>query len=212
VRCDVRIRLLVPAAYLLSIVGFQGGALAAGSVTGVSAVPSPAAAGSEVAITLAGTGPCQVYLDFGDKQKAAHLKLLPGTVKHAYARPGTYVIRTFTYTSGNEPPGLSRCGGFADMELVVNPAGRSKVFAPGGSAAGTGAAAPAQDRKIQTVGVLPADKPTSTPDSSQLKGSSGAIQGVGGVANPVPAAGGAAAGNTLRARSGTPTPTPRPQK
>lgn len=103
---------------------------AAGTVTGVSAAPSPASAGAEVAVTVGGTGPCQVYLDFGDKQKPAHLKLLPGTVKHVYARSGTYVIRTFTYTSGNQPPGLSRCGGFADMELVVNPSGRSKAFAP----------------------------------------------------------------------------------
>jgi len=113
---------------------------AAGTVTGISATPSPAAAGVEVAIKVEGTGGCRVYVDFGDKQKAALLSLLPGTVKHVYAAPKKYVIKTFTYTSGSEPDALSRCGGFADMELVVNPAGRSKVFAPDKVKASSGAA------------------------------------------------------------------------
>lgn len=115
---------------------------AAGTVTGVTASPSPAVAGAEVAITVTGTGPCRVYVSFGDKQKAALLSLLPGTVKHAYAAPGKYVIKTFTYTSGSETDVLSRCGGFADMELVVNPAGRSRVMAPRTRDDKTGAAAP----------------------------------------------------------------------
>lgn len=103
---------------------------AAGSLTGVTASPAPATAGAEVAITVTSSGPCQVYVDFGDKQKAAHLSLPAGAVKHVYAAPGKYVIRTFTYTSGNEPVGLSRCGGFADMELVVNAKPVARVVAP----------------------------------------------------------------------------------
>ena len=166
---------------------------AAGTVTGVSAAPSPASAGAEVAVTVAGTGPCQVYLDFGDKQKAAHMKLLPGTVKHVYARPGTYVIKTFTYTSGNQPPGLSRCGGFADMELVVNPSGRSKAFAPAGKAAG-GAAVP--------------DKAAPVSASGHVKVLSGPVAGAGGVSNPAPAAAGGDSQSRIRT---TPTPTPGPK-
>lgn len=149
-------------------------AQAAGTVTGVTASPSPAVTGAEVAITVAGTGPCRVYVGFGDKQKAALLSLLPGTVRHVYAAPGKYVIKTFTYTSGSEPDTLSRCGGFADMELVVNPAVKSKALAP-----------------------------------DKVKVSSGAVSGVGAVANPAPGAGGAESNDRLRARAGgTPTPTP----
>lgn len=170
---------------------------AAGTVTGMSATPSPASAGSEVAITVAGTGPCQVYVDFGDMQKAAHLKLLPGTVKHVYARPGTHVIRTFTYTSGNEPTGLSKCGGFADMELVVNAPGRSKAFAPAGRAA-SAASAPVK---------LP---PTPTPGG--VTALQGAPPGVGKVSNPAPSSGGAAAepSEAMRTSPGKATPTPTP--
>jgi len=197
----VRIRLLDRVVLVLSILGVHAVALGAGSVTGVSAVPSPATAGAGVDVTLSGTGPCQIYLDFGDKAKPAHLKLLPGTVKHVYARPGTYVIRTFTYTAGNEAPGLSRCGGFADMELVVNPAGRSKAIAPGGRAASAASAAV---------------KLPSTSAPAGITVLRGAPSGVGKVSNPAPSAGGAAAetSGTMRRSAGkatrTPTPTPTP--
>lgn len=115
---------------------------ATGSITGVSSNPSPAAAGAEVTITLAGSGTCQTYVTFGDNQKSARLTQLPATVKHTYAAPGKYVIRSLSYRSGNEAPGLSPCGGFADMELTVNAKAQSKAHAPKGSAAVTGPGAP----------------------------------------------------------------------
>ncbi len=116
-------------------------ARAAGTVTGISASPSPATAGSEVSVTVTATGPCQVWVDFGDKTKAGQLSSFPGTLKHTYASAGKFVLRTFSYTSGNEPPGLSRCGGFADMELVVNPKPATRILAPnlGPSGGGSGA-------------------------------------------------------------------------
>ncbi len=129
---------------------------AAGTVTGISASPSPATAGSEVAVTVTATGPCQVYVDFGDKTKSAHLLAFPGTVKHAYAAAGKFVLRTFSYTSGNEAPGLSRCGGFADMELVVNPKG-GMVRAPNRNLGARGRAA---DSKLLTTSQAPTPTPT----------------------------------------------------
>jgi hypothetical protein len=103
---------------------------AAGTVTGITASPSPASVGSEVSVVVTATGPCQVYVDFGDKTKAGHLSQYPGTLKHAYTAAGKYVLRTFAYTSGSEAPGLSRCSGFADMELVVNPKPPTRALAP----------------------------------------------------------------------------------
>lgn len=103
----------------------------AGTLTGITASPAPATAGSEVAVTVTATGPCRTYVDFGDKTKAAQLTL-PGAVKHVYAAAGKYVLKTFSYASGNEPQGLSRCGGFADMELVVNAKVATRALAPGG--------------------------------------------------------------------------------
>lgn len=107
---------------------------ATGSITGVSANPSPAAAGAEVTITLAGSGACQTYVTFGDNQKSARLTQLPATVKHTYPSAGKFVIRSLSYRSGNEAPGLSPCGGFADMALTVNAKAQSKALAPSGRA------------------------------------------------------------------------------
>ena len=103
---------------------------ATGSITRVSSNPSPAAVGTEVTITLAGSGTCQTYVTFGDNQKSARLTQLPATVKHTYASAGKFVIRSLSYRSGNEAPGLSPCSGLADMELVVNPKPGAKTLAP----------------------------------------------------------------------------------
>jgi hypothetical protein len=134
-----------------------------------------------VTITVTSTGPCAVYVDFGDKQKAARLSL-PSTVKHVYAGAGKYVIRTFTYTSGSEAPGLSRCGGFADMELVVNPKPAVRALAPGGKIA-----------------------PIAAPPSGSLKVANPAPSGGGAAAEPSEAA------RTFGGKV-TPTRTPTPQK
>jgi len=171
------LRRIAPCLMTLVVLAARAKVEAAGTVTGVSAAPSPASAGAEVAVTVAGTGPCQVYLDFGDKQKAAHLKQLPGTVKHVYARPGTYVIKTFTYTSGNQPPGLSRCGGFADMELVVKAAAASRSLVPA-------------SRQIKTVaGAPPGVGKVSNPAPSAGGAEAepiGTVRASGGTATPTP--------------------------
>jgi hypothetical protein len=160
--------------------------LAAGSVTGISASPSPATAGSKVFVTLTATGPCQVYVDFGDKTKAAHLSQYPATVPHVYAAAGKYVLRTFAYTSGNDAPGLSRCGGFADMELVVNPKPAVKALRP------------AQQLS-----------PAAAPAAGTSKVTNPAPASGGSPAEPVSRAR-RAGGATVR--TATPTPTPKPVK
>lgn len=162
---------------MMAVLAAPALARAAGTLTGVTASPAPAVAGSEVTITVTSTGPCAVYVDFGDKQKAAHLSL-PSPVKHVYAAPGKYVIRTFAYTSGNEAPGLSRCGGFADMELVVKaaapviapnrnfvpPAGASSGVSKVTNPAPSGGGATAEPSgATRTLGGKVAPTPTATP-------------------------------------------------
>lgn len=129
-RETMRQRLAFHAAALILFIG-PGLVEGTGTITGVSASPSPATAGHEVTISVTGGGSCQALVVFGDSQKSVVLTLLPApSVKHIYAAPGSYVIRVMARPrEGNEAPGLSPCSGFADMALTVK-ASATRMAAP----------------------------------------------------------------------------------
>lgn len=87
-------------------------AAAPGTVTGLTLAPSPAAVGSPVTITIAGTGTCDsLDLDFGDGTPHAILSgTFPHSATHSYKAAGTLSLTA---------KGVSKCAGKASASLTV---------------------------------------------------------------------------------------------
>jgi hypothetical protein len=87
-------------------------AAAAGTITGLTANPSPATKNSPVTITVQGTGACKaLQLSFGDGTGTAlEAESFPKTIQHTYAQTGTFSIQA---------QGLTKCDGVASVRLTV---------------------------------------------------------------------------------------------
>ncbi|HEY3348691.1 MAG TPA: hypothetical protein VGM13_02855, partial [Thermoanaerobaculia bacterium] len=115
-------RIFLGVSALLAVLAAPAILEAAGTVTGISASPSPAAAGQNVVVVVQGSGDCQATVDFGDGPPGAKLVKLPATFSHVYSAPKEYVLRVYSYRDGSQAPGLSPCGGTADTSLTVKSA------------------------------------------------------------------------------------------
>lgn len=97
-----------------------------GSISSITASPSPAKVGQPVTVTVNVDGEppnyCGLRIDYGDVNEQFKIdeknKQFPVVVTHTYPRPGTYTIKARGKTVTNH----GRCQGSAETVLVVEAA------------------------------------------------------------------------------------------